>query len=256
MFHYNLPFKEYQAIDALNNSTIGLLERSPAHSRCGYYEDSAAMDFGSLLHLLVLEPHLFDDTYAVTDLSFATKEGKAFKAEAEAAGKEIIKGAVLDSAKRARDALLSHPLASFFLSDGKPEVTMTSEMEGVPVKARVDWMRPDGILIDLKTTQDASTKGFLKSIASYRYYRQAVFYSDIYEHHESCNDFIFIAVESKPPYAVQLHKVSPTYLDIGRDEYRRALKTYKVCREVGEWPAYPHDIVVHAPPAWALKEAA
>lgn len=164
MFYYNLPFSEYRAIEAFNNSSAGLIERSPLHYKSGFREESSGFEFGSLLHLLVLEPEKFGDEYLVTKVSLATKEGKAIKADAEASGQTLIKQAVYDAASRARDCVLSHEIAGYLLSEGHPEVTMLQDMDDTPVKARMDWLRPDDVIVDLKTTINAQPDAFFKSI--------------------------------------------------------------------------------------------
>lgn len=252
MFIYDLPFEEYRAINAFNNSMAGLIERSPLHAVHGFPDSSDSLDFGSLVHTLVLEPETFDSIYAVTDLNLATKEGKAFKAEAESSGKKIVKGATVSSAYRARDSIMTNDDASYLLRDGNAEVTMLADIDGTPVKARVDWLRTDGVLVDLKTTQDASVKGFAKSIHTYNYHRQGAFYSDIYNLQPSCwsTDFIFVAVENKPPFAVKCHSVSPQYFELGREKYLRALDVYRECKQRDVWPGYPNGVHIHEPPAW------
>ena len=104
---------DYFASPALSKSRIDLLLECPARYKADLdgdveEKDSDALRFGSLTHLLTLEPEEFDSQYAVTDLSLATKEGKAFKKDAEDRGLEIIKGKDLEKAMFMADAVREH----------------------------------------------------------------------------------------------------------------------------------------------------
>ena len=76
---------------------------------------------------------------------------------------------------------------------------------GLQCKCRPDWISADGgILVDLKTTEDASPREFQRSIAKWRYHVQAGWYMAGIEaaYGTRPSGFIFIAVEKKPPFAV------------------------------------------------------
>ena len=118
----------YFANKALSKSAIDKLLECPALYKAwldGEEEekDSAALRFGSLCHLLTLQPEEFGHEYAVCDLSMATKEGKAFKA-ALPDGVQIIKGDEYEKAQLMADAVRDHPQARM-LFGGEGYTTLT-----------------------------------------------------------------------------------------------------------------------------------
>ena len=60
-------------------------------------EPTAAMQLGTAVHMLVLEPARFAEVYTVADFDARTTAGKAAKAEAEAAGKTLLKPELADT---------------------------------------------------------------------------------------------------------------------------------------------------------------
>ena len=82
-----------------------------------------------------------------------------------------------------RLALAQNPLAASFLSAGEPEVSIFSEDEetGLAIKGRLDWIQPNGTIVDLKTVGagKASPKEFAKQVASFKYHMQAAHYLEL-----------------------------------------------------------------------------
>jgi hypothetical protein len=73
-----------------------------------------------------------------------------------------------------------HPMAKNLLYDASSLIEHTGffEIEGTPCKVRPDLYnsKDSGIVLDLKTTIDASPKGFAKSVRQYGYLFQAAWY--------------------------------------------------------------------------------
>ena len=118
---------------------------------------------------------------------------------------------------------------------------------GAPCKARPDFVTQrmgSTFIVDLKTTEDASPRGFSRSAYKYRYHVQAAFYLDGYEqaHGVTPEAFIFIAVEKNPPYLVACYIYGPEDLSLARETYRANLATYLECRNSNSWPGYPEII--------------
>lgn len=253
----NMPHDEYLKLEHISNSGLGLVEHSPAHFKAGFKGSTASMELGSLVHLLVLQPELFEATYEVAQIDRRTKEGKEKAKEIELSGKTPLTPALYEQASCMMQSVAQHPIASYLFSEGTPELTIIDEIDGVTCKARLDWLRPDGVIVDLKTTQDASSAAFKRSVHSYGYHRQDAFYSDLYalQPNATRNDFIFVGVESSPPYAVAIHTLDESFKEVGRLRYQKALSLYKSCLELDYWPGYPNEISVLSPAPWMIEAA-
>ena len=107
-------------------------------------------------------------------------------------------------------------------------------------KSRPDFHTDDGkLIVDLKTTSDASELGFQKSVHNFRYHVQAGFYLRSIKEAEQ---FVFIAVESKPPYLVAVYNASPEMIAAGNRVADKNLSTLAQCRKSGKWIGYSEEI--------------
>jgi len=241
---------EYRAFPALNQSAAKKLLVSPAHYQTYVntpQEETKALRFGTFVHAAILEPHTLNDLYATApDVDKRTKEGKAAWAEFATAnaGKTILD---------AEESALGHLVAShakMALKRHKVEFGLTEAMyhveyNGIPLKAAIDGVCGD-YLWDIKTTDDASAAGMLKSIRSYRYNLQAYWYRLVYElatGHRPLG-FRFLFVEKEPPFATAVCEVGPELMSWAIADFEKALTLYRDCTASGVWPAYPDDIQV------------
>lgn len=253
---------DYHALDAVGKSDLDLIARSPLHwkQRAFSREETSAMRLGSAVHCAVLEPGAFENRYVQMPqhIDRRTKAGKDEYAEFLAAhdGKHILGVEDMDLCLSVADAVRSHPRAAALLSAGQPEVSALWKDPGFSVRcrARFDWITPDGLLLDLKTTQDASPRGFAKSCANFRYHVQAAWYLDAYQ--AATGDlpmgFVFIAVEKTAPYAVALYELDAEAIELGRMTAFRDLARYANAREFDTWPGYAESIQPLSLPRWAL----
>jgi exodeoxyribonuclease VIII len=153
-------------------------------------------------------------------------------------------------------AVHGHPAAAYLLSlPGKAETThmWTDEATGLQCKCRPDWLVDDGsLIVDLKTTEDASPAGFRKSIANFRYHVQASWYLDGLEHATGRRpeQFIFICVEKKPPHAVAVYAADVEMVAAGQVTATRDMLLLAECRDADYWPAYSDQIETISLPPW------
>jgi len=263
-----VPASIYHAFDAVSNSQLCRLAKSPAHYR-SYMdhpeEKTDAMIFGSALHAYILEPDNFDLEFCARPmgLDLRRKEDKEFfeQFKKKHEGKQIIKGEEYEICQHMRAAAMQHPLVNELLgSDGHTELSILWNIDDILCKARVDryvmW-RNKPTIVDLKTTTDASMRGFAKSMYAYRYYQQAAMYLDGmsaiqgYDH----STFIFIAMEKEPPFAIGIYEIDDQALQAGRQEYQRLLALHRHCTQTQQWPSYasenPELITL---PIWAFTD--
>lgn len=255
--------EDYHAAPGVSKSGLDRLARSPAHYLAYLREDrreTPALRLGRLIHSAILEP----DSLALAiapDCDKRTKAGKEAWAgfERQAAGCQIVTADEAEQVRRMRDAVYTHPAARRLLfAPGVAEASgwWFDQTSGELCRCRPDYWREDGILVDLKTTEDAGS-AFAKSCANYRYHVQAAFYSDGVEAvtGESPAGFVFVCVEKAPPYAVAVYSLAPMDVELGRAIYQRNLMTLAECKISHQWPAYPETIQVLSLPGWATQGA-
>lgn len=261
--YFDIPQEKYFAHDAASNSTLSRMEPTPAH--CLEYMNnppkaSEAMTFGSLVHALVFEPHLVNERYArrPEGINRRTKAGKAqwTQFESEAAGREIVTHWDYMNAQTLASKVKNHPSLKPLLANGKPEVVALWNDNGRPCKCRIDFVTNDDVIVDLKTTIDASEYGFAKSIAKYGYYRQEAMYRDGYEAATGRKPkrFIFVAVETKKPYGIAIYELDEISVQVGREEYQQRLAKFFECRALNAWPGYSQSVSEISLPLWKLAE--
>jgi hypothetical protein len=249
---------EYQAFKAVSRGFLVDILQSPAHAlhrKQAPEKTTEAQVFGQALHTKVLEPELFDQQYLVTKLDRRTSEGKAAQADAIARKLTIINPSDMLSIDAINSEIKSHKGAMKLLQNGAAEQTVIVELDGVLCKIRMDYVRKEGIIIDLKSTLDASPDAFLKTIINYNYHVQAAFYLDVLaETEHPSTHFAFIAVEKEAPFAVGAYTLDESFIELGRAKYKRALAIYKDCVANNYFPAYSQELIELTPPVWAVKQ--
>lgn len=258
----DVPASVYHAHEALSASGAKKLLQSPQHyklMRDTPSEPTEAMQFGTAVHTLVLEPEKASATIAVVgDINKRTNEGKAqwLAFQQEHHGKVIMKRDDFDRALRCAGNVFAHPAAAKLLAGSKREASMfwTDPKTGVPCKLRSDIMSHGGFS-DLKTTQDASPEAFGRSCASYFYHVQAAHYIDgsIQVMNEEARFFIFIAVESEPPHGVAVYAMDESAILAGRHLLATARDRYAEALATGRWKGYPETIERLIFPRYSLK---
>lgn len=262
--HRGLGFSEYLAIDAINHSTLRLFSKSAAHARQEMLhpkEPTDAQDFGTMVHSAILEPDLFRETHVVAPkVDRRTREGKATWAafEAENKGCTIVKAEDYEKITGILESVWQHPLALRLLTPkGLSEVVVVWKDNAGLCKARIDKLTTyDGytVILDIKTTVDASQWAFSRAVAKYGYHGQAAFYLD------GCNAvahatrrFITLAIEKEPPFACALYEYGATTIEQGRHNYQKYMRELNEALTTGVWPGYPTPIQPLEVPEWAIN---
>lgn len=237
----------YHEGPGLSSSGLKELLKSPAHYRA-YLEqeqaDSAALRWGRLVHLAILEPELYQTSVLIRpEVDGRTKEGKAVLAEFASAsvGKEVVTQAENLAVHRILDATQKNATASKVFSGGKAEVSVywTDEASGVLCKARADYLRGSTIF-DLKTCYSAAESEFKKAVKAYRYDLSAAFYLDGFRTAlPEVKNFAWVALEKTAPYCFGFYAAVEEDLNAARAEISKALATYAECQKSGVWPGLP-----------------
>ncbi|MEV5629147.1 PD-(D/E)XK nuclease-like domain-containing protein [Micromonospora tulbaghiae] len=235
-----------------------LLTRTPAHFDYARRNPPAStddFDFGKVAHKLLLG--VGAPIARIEAKDWRTNKAKDAREAAYAAGEVPLLAADHDRALRLADAVRKHRLAAAMLTDGEPEQSafwVDPETE-IWRRARFDWLRSDGTVIDLKTCQSAAEADVAKSSANYGYHQQAAWYLDaIRDLGLSDNPaFVFVFVEKAPPHLVHVVQLTPDDVAAGHARNRKAIAKYAECQRTGVWPGYPADITTISLPAWATR---
>lgn len=265
----NMQSADYHALQALSASGLRHLRRSPAH----YYaaildperpaqEPTPAMRAGTMAHCALFEPEALAERYIVRPdgVDFRTKAGKEWR-DAQPAGLEIIDAAQMQTAQRQAAAVRALPDIAALLAEGRAEVSAVwrDDATGALCRCRPDWVAPAGdgvVIIDGKTTQDASPDGFGRSIWTYAYHLQAAWYIDGWQRAtgQRVHGFVFAAVESAYPHAAAAYMLGDDVIAAARAECARLTALYAECMRSGHWPGYNQDINLINLPAWARMQ--
>jgi exodeoxyribonuclease VIII len=264
----HLTNEEYHAAPGISKSMLDdIANKSPLHFWAAHEdpnrvrEEKDCYDVGQAVHTAILEPDMLLQRIACEpEVDRRTKVGKETAAafELENAGKIILKNEVYAGVISIRDSCAKHPVASGLLSRGKAEQSYFAidEETGELIKCRPDYLYDDGsMIIDVKSSADASPWGFGKAAANFRYDVQAPWYMDIVglvtgEHPEH---FVWIAFEKDPPYAIGVYYATPEQIERARITARRDLLKILHHKRAGTWPDYAVEIRELQLPAWAKR---
>lgn len=259
----NVPPEEYFSWDAVSNSKLNLLRKSPLHYQHGYPESTPAMRLGSLVHSGVLEPLAIAKRYVFMPDYSSHPDNKTAKGDRSFSGatsfvksmeeqfrkfhhdKEIVTEEQYHTMVGMAQALQANAIARDLLRDGRAEVSVVwvDDDTGLKCKARADWLKP-GVMVDLKTTLDAGE--FERAVVRYGYHRQMAFYErGLSAHGIEVTPWI-IAVEKSAPFGCRCAPMAEAALDLGHRELDELLQVLVACQENGHWPGYEN------PTAWEL----
>lgn len=257
-----MRIQEYHQHPAVSKSHLDMVAKSPLHYWARYLdpnrvipEPTPAMVLGTAVHSSVLEP----DDYAVSfvvapdDINRRTKEGKQQWADFEAAaeGKMVLTVEQASLVAHMTAAVREHPAARTILNlPGLAERSYAwmDKTTSERCKCRPDWHSEDKrIVLDLKTTDDASPDSFARSIHKWRYHVQAAWYL----RGVGAEQFLFLAVEKTPPFAVAVYAATPAMIAAGERVADRDLALLAECRAQDHWPSYAEQIVTLDLPGWA-----
>ncbi len=230
--------------------------------KCGRvpFKESDAMRLGTAVHAMVLEPDDFDNQIAVSQKFGAKKADKEAKAEfyANNESKTIINIEDYDKARYMADSLTSLDEVAEIMATGKAEQSgyYIDRETNMLCKYRSDWEN-DWCIADVKTCRDASELKFSRTINDLNYHVSAAHYLDGSRiiTGQTHNQFIFMCVESSPPYEAAVYVLGEESLEAGQTLRRYALNEIKRGRDTGEWPLLNNGIAKTIDiPGYALND--
>lgn len=239
---------EYHLDDKyISSSGLKLVLKSPKE----YYEryilklpqpnkNQAALDFGTVAHTMLLEPHLFDNSFTV--FPGASRRGKAYDIfRADNPDKIILTDSDMMKLNALSVAFKSHT-HSGILDNCLFEHTMATSLRDVKVKARADAIDLGrGRIIDVKTTAYAGGVDIFKdTIEKLSYDLSAALYCRIAEQiYNRPFEFYFIVL-SKNDLSCAIYRMGAATFSLGDEKLTKSIETLKTCILTNIWS---HDIL-------------
>lgn len=244
MIRHHMSHDDYLAVKAASKSVLWTIHtKSPLHA-ITERERTNAMEFGTAAHCAVLEPQQFSARFMRGPEDRRGNKWKEALADAPI-GMKVLVAADYDAASELADCALGNSDVQALVKGADVEVSAFADIVGVACKARPDAVN-SGVLIDLKTTTDASENAFRHTCHRFGYHVQEAWYRDVWQaaggDKSSDMSFAFIVVESKPPFAIRVFELEAAAIRQGNLIAIDAFKTYRECLHSGAWPGYPRGI--------------
>jgi hypothetical protein len=252
-----LPAALYHADrDALSCSLMKPLLISPAHFQASLVaceKPSEAKDFGTLVHLLVLQPELASRELAVFP-GIAERRSAAGKDAFEQFEQKHLGQLVVDEptfsegltvAGRILEARYKGRPMRDFVAESIPEATVyfTEPSTGLRMRIRIDAYHPE-VSFDLKTSRFALPRSFLRDAVDKDYDLQSYMYSlgrCLYEGSTTPRPFVFVVAENTLPHSVSTFTAGATFMGNGALKFQACAAAFKACTQSGYWPDLGSD---------------
>lgn len=256
--------------EGLSRSEIKYLLECPAKYKASMdgllpQKDTPSLRFGSLVHLLTLQPNLFASQYIMPlckddgmPLNKNTNLYKEWKKNLDPS-LEIVDTEDVDTATGIATAVRSNKFfKEWFANAVAIETPVYWNEDGIACKAKPDLLSEingNRYCVDLKTTTDANPKDIGKKIEDYGYHYQASWYlRGLAEIGKPCYDFFFVFVEKTPPYLMSIVHIDADSLSAGTKLCDFALEKLRQAQATGVWTDYCEDIIEVSIPEWAKKK--
>ena len=259
--------------EAISKSRLANMAVCPAYFKwCedNPTEPSEDMVLGSAFHKIVLEPETFDKEFMIMPhFDRRTKEGRLGyenlmnKVQGECI--TLITKEQYDTICGMRDSIMSNPYARKLIN-GNIEQSMyfTDDLTKVECKCRPDVWRKvaDRVVItDLKSAKSVMPNEFMRDCVKYHYDLQTAMYRDgaskVLGVPKDNIDFVFIAVEKKPPYLLNIMQADTYVIQKGEADFREYIGTYAECLETQNWYSFNgKDNIINnlSLPSYLLKD--
>jgi exodeoxyribonuclease VIII len=216
-------------------------------------KQTKAMADGTAVHAFFLERDKFNSDFVIkpADMRLNTKAGKEWAQEHQS--KIIIDSELGNNLYEMEKSFIDSPAKLIYNKSGQSELSYFWDDLGlVKGKCRPDWISDDGnIVVDIKTTTDASPKGFQKSIANWGYHLQLGWYlRGLQKLGLPAKEFIFIAIEKTPPFSVGVYRANKDMITYANDEINNLVYDIDESLKSDDFPDYTPEIMDLGLPNW------
>lgn len=267
---YDIPEREYRAWAGVSGTQVKTLLTSPAMIGVPV-NVTDAMRLGTAFHAALLE-----DWHGIAVIGEATKNAGRSNAETVECrawtltdaqhqrdlaildgllpihlGEQETILAMLDAVRSDADA------GPIFKMDGKAEVTIEWEVEGVPCKGRIDWLA--GRVFDVKSIGGVNgdfEDACQRAIGDWGTHGQQMHYTS---GAQACGlpvdgNPVLVYVERDFPYRVAVIELSDRDAQQGLEMCREAYRRWADCTAAGVWPTgSPEGVRKSRIPPWSAR---
>lgn len=282
---------EYHARPEFSSSQLKDMLRSAAHFHSHNIvkeherEVKKHLDFGTLAHTLFLEPELFETEFAILPEDAPRRPTEAMlKAknpspetlgkiawwenfDANNAGKTLVTAEQMAGAKRIVENLQALSMYAEMQNNfgmAEASIFFTDPAFDLELRIRPDWhiapcsRFPNGLIIDVKTTNDARFTAFSKACGNYAYDLSAAMYREGFQQYYRTIEkpaFIFIVGENDAPFVAKQYKASELFLSVGETRYNKAKELLAESLLINEWDGYSLELEEIFLPSYLTKQA-
>lgn len=237
----------YRENEAINFSTLKEMKNSPLDYKLARdfpTPSTDSMKFGTLIHMMLLQPELLDKTYIVMPkVDLRTKEGKEKRQEIIESnpGKIVIpeQGDIFSWEKAEKivnynkeKRLLKTVLQQIEIAE--TEVYADCQETNLKLKGLIDAVTKKSI-IDIKTI---GTLGKIPiNIRAFDYIGQLAFYDYLARLNNTTREQHYLLfIETTSPYKAKLVEISKEQIEKKHSQNIGLLQKVKKCTETNEWP--------------------
>ena len=216
-------------------------------------KQTKAMADGTAVHAFFLERDNFDTDFVIkpADMRLNTKAGKEWAIEQK--DKIIIDSELGNNLYEMEKSFMDSPAKLIYDIKGQTELSyFWDDLGTIKGKCRPDWLSDDGeIVVDVKTTTDASPRGFQKSISTWGYHLQLGWYlRGLRKLGLPAKQFIFIAIEKTAPFCVGVYRADQEMINYAMKELDQLMPEIQTAMVSNEFPDYTPEITSIGLPPW------
>ncbi|ERT13608.1 PD-(D/E)XK nuclease-like domain-containing protein, partial [Photorhabdus temperata] len=249
--YYDISNEDYHSGAGISKSQLDDIAINPAIFQWRKMapideEKIKALDMGTALHCLLLEPDEFSNRFIeAPEFNRRTNQGKAdekeFISQCVNTGKTVMDYEQHRKLKIMCESAMAHPGAKYLLeADGHCEASIywNDTETGELCRIRPDkFLKGRPLIVDVKKVDDMDR--FSRHIEEFRYHVQAAMYCEGFEQHFGQSpSFVFIAVSESincGRYPVRLFVLCDDDHDVGYSLFRRDIETYHTCKASDNW---------------------
>lgn len=259
----HVPMNYYHSLPSINSSKIADAFQSAAFYNWKHNlkkiaeEHSDALEFGQAMHTALLEPDIFKSKKVILP-DFGDQRSPTNREKKQKFFAQLPEGAITLTEQDAETitemlkVLLGHAKIPNMLNAGISELSAFWSEDGVDYRARADYIsQKNKLLIDYKTTKDASVEGFAREVIKYNYQLKMAHYKRGFEMNGfKIEEVSIIAQEKKPPYHVNVFYLDPYFLECGEEDRQIGIKRIIEGNKNGNWIGYTEEIKHLTAPSW------